>query len=327
MRVLKMCAGIALLTALLLLIGCGGYESGSLVRQPVDTGKLKLGYSGSSALIGLRERGDLEARLAEQSLSVTVEWYHYDDDASLFQAVEEGRVDMVAVGDAVPALLHREDASLIYLAVEPANPAAYAIVVPLDSDLFAAADLKGKRVAYAPASNEHLLLLQALDSAGLSQSDVKSKKLAPADTLRSLERREADAWAVAEPELSRIEPLGIRIVADGSISVAQRDIYVTTPESLEGRELLLQLAIDTISSYEDWVMEQIHDAAELLSDLSDIEHASWLSSFDRKSYGTAPLLASIVQEEQQMADAAAMLSGRPRSVDIQSFIRDWRPER
>ncbi|WP_127531017.1 ABC transporter substrate-binding protein [Paenibacillus kobensis] len=322
-----------LLSALLLPVlssGCGSghdVEAGKVVRQPVDSGKLKIGYSGSSALTGLRERGDLEAKLAEQSSSDAVEWKPFDDDASLFQAIEEGRVDIGAIGDAVPALLHREDAPLVYLAAEPANPSAYAIVVPLDSDIFSAADLQGKRIAYAPSSNEHLLLLQALDSAGLSQRDVKPLKLAPADTFRSMERRDADAWAVSEPELSRIEPLGIRIIADGSLSAAQRDIYVTTPESLQGREPLFKLAVDAISGYDDWLGEQVHDAAELLAGLTGIEHAGWLGSFDRKAYGTAPFLSSIVQEEQTLADTAAKLSGRKSRMDVQRFARDWMPER
>ncbi|PWV99479.1 sulfonate transport system substrate-binding protein [Paenibacillus cellulosilyticus] len=320
--------GLALLSIALLLSGCGEQDAevDKLVRQPIDNGKLKLGYSGSSALIGLQDRGDLEAKLAKQSSSVAVEWQQFDDDASLFRAIEEGRVDIGAIGDAVPALLRREDASLVYLAAEPANPAAYAIVVPLDSDIYTMADLKGKKVAYAPSSNEHLLLLQALDAANLSQHDIKAVELAPADTLHAMEQREADAWAISEPELSHVEPLGIRIIADSSQSVAQRDIYVTTPESLQGREALFKLAIDSISEYDDWIGAQVHDAAELFAGLTSIEHAGWLGSFDRKAYGTAPFLTSIVQEEQRIADTAQELGERKSRVDVQLFIRDWMTE-
>ncbi|MFB9330007.1 ABC transporter substrate-binding protein [Paenibacillus aurantiacus] len=328
MRGLSKRLGLALLSTALLLGGCGdrSEEAGKVSRQPVDSGKLKLGYSGSSALIGLQKRGDVEAKLAAHSQSVEVQWQRFDDDAALFRAIEEGRVDIGAVGHAVPALLHREDAPLVYLAAEPANPAAYAIVVPLDSGIFTADDLIGKRIASAPFSNEHLLLLQTLGSAGLSERDVLLAPLAPADTLRSLEGREADAWAVAEPELSRIEPLGIRIIADGTLSAAKRDIYVTTPESLKGREALFRLAVDAIGEYDDWMLAQIHDAAELLSGLTGIEHAGWLASFERKSYGTAPFLASIAKEEQQVADTAAKLGGRKNGIDAQGFIRAWMPE-
>ncbi|MFC4099751.1 ABC transporter substrate-binding protein [Paenibacillus xanthanilyticus] len=328
MRALKWRIGLVLLPVALLLSGCGdrGEEAGAVNRQPVDAGKLKLGYGGTSALIGLRERGDVEAKLAAHSQSVDVEWVRFDDDASVFRAIEEGRVDIGAVGDAVPALMNREDAPLVYLAAEPANPAAYAVVVPLDSDIFAAADLKGKRVAYAPFSNEHLLLLQTLGSAGLTERDAKHVKLKPAETLNSLEGREADAWAVGEPELSRIEPLGIRIIASGSLSAAKRDIYVTTPESLRGREALFRLVVDAIGEYDDWVHARIHDAAELLSGLTGIEHAGWLASFERKSYGTAPFLASIAAEERQLADTAAKLGGRGEAIESDEFIRVWLPE-
>ena len=313
---------VALLLALLL-AGCGsqGGKEERAVRQPVEPGKLKLGYSGSSALIGLQKRGDLEARLAALPQAVAVEWLRFDDDASLFRAIEDGRVDIGSVGDAVPAFLHREEAPLVYLAAEPANPSAYAIIAPLDSSIYAAADLKGKRVAYANASNEHLLLLEALDSAGLSAADVKPVDLAPADTFRSVEGRKADAWAIGEPELSRTEPLGVRIIATGELSPASRDIYVATPESMEGREELFGQALDAIGAYDDWLNEQYHDAAELLYQETGILHARWLSAFERKAYGTAPMLESIVREQQLIADTVRRLGGRQESIDVKRFIK------
>ncbi|RXZ83167.1 hypothetical protein EBB07_07525 [Paenibacillaceae bacterium] len=319
-----------LLMMLLAIAGCSD-RSGTaapdgadqqVVRQPVEAGKLKLGFSGNSALIGLKARGDLEAKLAtlppEQSSAV--EWLSFKDDASLLRAIEEGRVDIGAVGDAVPTFLHREAATLVYLAAEPANPSAYAIAVPLDSDIFTAADLRGKRVAYPPFSNEHLLLLLALESAGLTATDVKPVAVAPADTEDTLAARKADAWVVGEPELSRIEPLGIRIITDGTLSPAQRDIYISTPESMADREALFELAIGEISAYDDWLGAEIHDAAELLFNHTGILHAGWLASFERKTYGTAPFLPSIVGQEEQIAAAVQQLGGRKNAVNIQDFI-------
>ncbi|MFF2483431.1 ABC transporter substrate-binding protein [Paenibacillus sp. NPDC058071] len=315
-----------LLAAMLVLQSCGKETADStaaVVRQSAEPGKLRIGYSGNSALIGLKARGSLEQKLAAAPAGkeVAVEWRAFPDEASLFRAAEEGRVDIGAVGGAVPAFLHRDAAPLVYLAVEPANPAAYAIVTPLDSDIFELADLKGRRVAYAPFTNEHALLLTALETAGLKSSDVKGEQIVPADIYSSISARKADVWVVGEPELSRIEALGIRVVADGSIAPSQRDIYLTTPESLEGREELFALALDEISAYDDWVGEQFHDAAELLFLQTGILHAEWLASFERKPYGTAPLLEGIVKQEQAAANEIARLGGRKHAVDIGSFIR------
>ncbi|GGG74111.1 ABC transporter substrate-binding protein [Paenibacillus radicis (ex Gao et al. 2016)] len=312
---------ILLLSLCLLLSACGqgGAGADSLIRVPVEAGKLKFGYSGNSPIIGLKERGTLAALLETQS--VTLEWTAFPNDAALFRAIEEGRIDIGTVGDAVPAFLHRDEAPLVYLAAEPSNPSAYAIVVPLDSDIFTAADLKGKRVAYSSYSNEHLLLLQVLADAGMTQKDVKALPLDPAGVQSSIVQRKADAWVVGEPQLSWVEPLGIRIVADSSQAVARRDLIVTTPDSLQGREAIFDLALQEIGAYDDWLTDNVHDAAELLTSHTDIEHIQWLGVFERKAYGTAPLLESIAKEEQEVADTAVKLGGAKKSLDVQRFLK------
>ncbi|MFX5937799.1 ABC transporter substrate-binding protein, partial [Acinetobacter baumannii] len=72
-------------------------------------------------------------------------------------------------------------AKFVYIGFDPAAPEAEAIVVPKDSTIKTAADLKGKKVALNKGSNVHYLLVKALDKAGLKYSDIQPVFLPPAD--------------------------------------------------------------------------------------------------------------------------------------------------
>ncbi|AJY76903.1 ABC transporter substrate-binding protein [Paenibacillus beijingensis] len=316
---------LAVILIVAVLSGCGERNGAGSVpgeqtiqRLPLNTGKLVIGYRTNGALSALKVKGELERKLS--SYPVKVEWRAFPDDAALFKAIQEGSADIGGVGDSVAGFLHNKSAPVVYLAAEPANPEAHAVVVPLDSDIVAAADLKGRKVAYTAWSNEHFLLLQTLDKSGLSLSDVTSVQMQPGDLPRSFENGDADAWVVAEPELSRIEPAGIRIVADGNGNIGQREIYVTTPENVRERRDLLDIVLTEIASLDDWITNDVHSAAELLAANTDVSHLEWLALFERKAYGTAPFLEGIAREEQRLVDTLAQLAGRKERFFVKDLL-------
>jgi NitT/TauT family transport system substrate-binding protein len=61
------------------------------------------------------------------------------------------------------------------------------------------ADLRGKRVAYTPATSSEFFLLGMLGSAGMSFSDITPVKLEPEAMPQALVQRRADAMAMWEP--------------------------------------------------------------------------------------------------------------------------------
>lgn len=279
---------------------------------------LVIGYRTNSALSALKVKGTLERKLS--SYAVKVEWRAFPDDAALFKAIRDGSADIGCVGNAVPGFLQNKSAPVLYLAAEPSNPEAHAVVVRLESDIVEAADLKGRKVAYTPWSNEHFLLLQTLEKSGLSLSDVTSEQMKPGDLPRSFENGDADAWVVAEPELSRIEAAGIRIVANGKGNIGQRDIYVTTPENVRERRDLIDIVLAEIGVVDDWITNDVHGAAELLAANTEVSHLEWLAAFERKAYGTAPFLEGIVEEEQRLIDTLVELGERKERYIVKDLL-------
>ena len=66
-------------------------------------------------------------------------------------------------------------------------------------------DLVGKRVAVTRGTDPHIFLLQALDSVGLSEKDIKPVLLQHPDGYRALVSGQVDAWAGLDPHMAKGE--------------------------------------------------------------------------------------------------------------------------
>ena len=66
-------------------------------------------------------------------------------------------------------------------------------------------DLAGKRVAVTRGTDPHIFLLQALDSVGLSEKDIKPVLLQHPDGYRALVSGQVDAWAGLDPHMAKGE--------------------------------------------------------------------------------------------------------------------------
>ena len=168
---------------------------GAISQASADT--LRIGYQKYGTLVLLRADGSLDKRLAEKG--VDVRWTEFPAGPQLLEGLNVGSVDFGTTGETPPVFAQAAGADLLYVAHEPPAPLSEAILVPKDSPLKTAADLKGKRVAFNKGSNVHYLLVRALEDAGLSINDVTPVYLAPADARAAFERGSVDAWVIWDP--------------------------------------------------------------------------------------------------------------------------------
>ncbi len=287
-------------------------------RPPVDPNVFRIGYTPNSMLLAVMKKGDLESRLTEKH-HVGLEWVLYEDDVSLFQAIEAGQVDLVR-GRSGSRFSSRPGYTHRLSGCGAKQSGAYAVIVPLDSTIFQAGDLKGKKVAFAPKTNEHLLLLQVLEEAGLSMKDIKPNSELGQELLDAYSSHKADAWVISEPLISQLEPQGIRIVVDATGKIGTRDIYIAASDRYAQREEIYKSALQMIQRHGEWTMTNIHDAADILTEHTDIEHLMWLSSFERKAYGTAPFLDSIVSGQQKLYDYLASKKERAGTLNVKEMV-------
>lgn len=85
------------------------------------------------------------------------------------------------------------------------KPEWTALVTRGDSQIANIEDLKGKRVAVTRGTDPHIFLLRALDSKGLSESDIETVLLQHPDGYQALISKQVDAWAGLDPHMARAE--------------------------------------------------------------------------------------------------------------------------
>ncbi|MGI4902423.1 MAG: ABC transporter substrate-binding protein, partial [Janthinobacterium lividum] len=154
--------------------------------------QLRIGHQ-KGLLSILRGRGTLEKRLAP--LGVTVSWTEFTAGPPQLEALNVGSIDFGDVGEAPPIFAQAAGAPLVYYGQTVPRPASEAIVVPSNSALRSAADLRRKKIALNKGSNVHYLLVRLLEKYKIPYDQVNLFWLAPSDARAAFVQGSVDAWA------------------------------------------------------------------------------------------------------------------------------------
>jgi sulfonate transport system substrate-binding protein len=277
---------------------------------------VRIGYQKSSTLMAvLKTQGTLERRLAP--LGVKVSWHEFTSGLPLLEALNLDNLDVTAdVADTVPVFAQAAGAKLTFLAQEAPSPSAQAIVVKADSPIRSVADLKGRKVGFAKAAGVHYLLIAALDKAGLSFKDIEPAYLTPADGRAAFEKGAIDAWVVWDPFLAAAQrQSSVRVLADGSGIASYQRYYLASTPYAKGHADVLKVLYDELRTTGAWVRSQPADAAALLAPVWGLDAATVRQANDRRSYEVRPVVASVLGEQQRIADAFFTEKLLPRKVD------------
>ncbi|MFK3979370.1 aliphatic sulfonate ABC transporter substrate-binding protein [Micromonospora sp. NPDC050397] len=246
-----------------LLTGCvAGEDSGSKATDG-STVALRLDYAywNPESLV-LRDQKWLETDLAAKG--VTVSWQL---SAGSNKANENLRAAVIDIGSTagVAALVARANGSPIKTVEVFSQPEWAAIVVAKGSPVTSVAQLKGRKIAATKGTDPYFFLLQALDGAGLSPSDVSVVNLQHADGKTALERGDVDAWAGLDPHMAQSQ-------VDAGSKLIYRNLDFNTYGVLNAREEfiaahpeLVQAVVDAYERARAWLTEHPDQAVELLA--------------------------------------------------------------
>jgi sulfonate transport system substrate-binding protein len=196
-----------------------------------------------------------------------------------------------------------------------------AILVPKDSDIRSVADLKGKKVALNKGSNVHYLLLKAVEKAGLKYQDIRPVYLPPADARAAFEGGSVDAWAIWDPYLTAAQAAtGARILVDGSDLVANREFFLGSRKFVEAHPDVVEVLREAVDQASQWSTEKPQEVAEFLSPQVGIDAKLLETIVRRQPFGFKPIDASVISDQQQIADAFFQLNLIPRAVMVREAV-------
>jgi len=271
-------AAIATATAIAL-AGCVPGEGSNLAADPEPAATLPGSWSSDVLNIDfatynplsliIKDQGWLESTFGDK---VTVNWVQSAGSAAANDALRAGSIDVGSTAGSA-ALLARSNGSPIKAIDIYSQPNWAAILVGPNSDITTVADLKGKNIAANAGTDPYFFLLQALDEAGIAQSDVTITQLAHADGKTALEAGTVDAWAGLDPLLSAsVVNAGSKIIYDNP-AFNSYGFLNATEGFLSKSPDIAQVVVDAYEKAREWAVANPDEAAQILADVAGIDIA------------------------------------------------------
>jgi sulfonate transport system substrate-binding protein len=297
--------------AMLLSVGANVLAScapGSAALKPV-----RIGYQRSGVLLLAKSRGLVEAALHPRRLN----WVEFPSGPPLLEALSAGAVDLGATGDAPPIFAQAADAPLRYVAVQPISGEGEAVVVPTDSPLRTAQDLRGKRLAFTKASSSHLLVIKALAGAGLKLSDVRPTYLSPSDAASAFAQKAVDAWAIWDPYLALAQrDQKARVLVSGADLPKSDAFYLASKPFIDAEPSVLSALLDALRREAAWGEGHKTALVKIVADASGLPADIVEASLRRGPLAVAPMTPDVVARQQASADIFTAIGVIPRHITI-----------
>jgi sulfonate transport system substrate-binding protein len=315
--------------ALLMAIFFGGYflRSGDAASPSDETKKtLRVGD-----ILGAQKM-QLEAAGENSTKDYELEWSNFSAGPPIVAAATGGSIDVGWMAE-TPVIFAQASASpitVIGVAV-PEDPARVGIglAVAEDSDIHSPEQLKGKKVALLPGTILHYVLIQWLEQAGLSLSDIQPVNLM-ANTASSagqiVRDRGVDAAVLLDPILTKtLTEGGIRLIAGPSEGINSGMRYLIASQSFlqrpEAENLLADYLARVARSYE-WQSHFPEKAAPYLAKLYGLTNEQARIVLEQGKSRFVPISDAVLARHQAEAETFYRLGLLQHPLDTSTMFDD-----
>ena len=183
-----------------------------------------------------------------------IKWSEFPSASPLGEALNAGAVDVGALGDAPYVFALGAGASIKVISIIHAEGRnTTALLVPKDSPIKTAADLKGKKIVTGRGSIGHYLAIKALNDAGLTTQDVQFIFLLPAESRLVLDNGTADAWATWDPYTTVVtSQSNARVLVSGKHLLSNHLYFAATGQAIADKRVQLDDFVARIDRAYAW---------------------------------------------------------------------------
>jgi aliphatic sulfonates family ABC transporter substrate-binding protein len=280
-------------------------------RAPATT--IKIGYQKNGVLLLAKSRGVVDSLVRPTKLN----WVEFPSGPPLLEAMNAGAIDLGATGDTPPIFAQAAGAGLQYVAYQPISGEGEALIVPPSSTLRRVAELKGKRIAFTKASSSHLIVVNALASAGLTLADVTPVYLSPSDAASAFGRGAVDAWAIWDPFLALAErDQRARVLISGAKLPKSDAFYLASNRILSSAPKALGDLLDALRAEADWGEKNRPELVKIVSAANGLPPEIVELSLRRGRLAVEPLDRAVLARQQAAADTLQNIGIIPRKIRI-----------
>lgn len=270
-------------------------------------------------LLIAKEKGYFEEEFGK--FGAKVEYQTLQSSSQFLEAIASDRLDFVRIG--YIGTITGQAAKVGFTSIsEGSNGGGDGIIVPKDSPIQSIADLKGKKVGVTKGSSSWGLLLRALQSAGLSASDVQQINLQPDEAQPAFQSGQIDAWVIWEPfRSSQIKTQGAKLIAEGKDIGAFNPAYniVRTKFAKQYPELVVAY----LKAYEralEWQNSNLDEAIKLLAGLKNLDEETVRISLANNVATNNPISDEATKNQQEVADILFKLGELKEKVDVSQVV-------
>jgi sulfonate transport system substrate-binding protein len=295
---------IAVLTAALLLAGCGGAGSGD--GQTV----LKVGSQKGGTKAVLIASGALEG------VPYKIEWSEFAAAQPLLEAVGAGAVDLGEAGDAPFLFAYASGSRIKAVQAGKSGGSSTALLVRKGSPIHGLADLRGKKIATGRGSIGHYLLLRLLEDAGLKPTDVQVVFLNPGDAKAAFTSGAIDGWVTwgSYVALAKLHD-DATVLADGAGRLSGYGFEAASEAAIAGKRPQVEDFLRRLAKARRWAGEHPEQYAAALSKETGLQPDIALYTVRQYRAQPAPI------DDAAVAEAKAVLE-RFQAAGAVSSTRD-----
>ncbi len=328
-RIYKPILATILGALLIVMAGCSQQGTGA----SADAAAAQGGEGAVVIKVGQTGWGNLEQGLKAAGLDNTP----YKIDYSVFQggnlileAMAANQVDF-GVTSEIPPIFASQAANggnFKVVAVQEGNTLNQEVVVPKDSPIHTAADLKGKKVAFVKNTTAHYFLLKILQNAGLTWQDIQPVELSTADGLSALISGKVDALASYGNAIISAHQNGATTLASAKDILSGHFLVAVSDPTLadSAKEKAIADYLDRINQFYDWTRSHPEEWAKITAAATHQPEEQALTTLKEGEAQRPSKVVAIsdaaIASEQDVADTftdAGVLSSK---VDVSKFWSD-----
>ena len=283
--------------------------------------------SGVTLHVGDQAGAGVEALLKAAGLlgklPFKVTWSDFTSGPPMLQAIGAGSVDFGSVGDAPPVFAAAGGSKIDIVGALKSGPRGAVLLVPKDSPIRSAAQLRGKRIAVAQGSAADYHLLTVLQKAGLTTRDVTLNYLQPAEALAAFSSGGVDAWDIWSPfdEQAQAQQ-GARVLVDGEGYGSPYSFEVTSQAALAdpAKTAAVRSLLTLLNQAHTWAAKHPAAWAAVWAQGTGLPAGVMLDAARDAAAVPVPITPAVVASEQQVSDAFTAAGLIPGHVDFAGFV-------
>lgn len=251
----------------------------------------------------LQTRGVLEASGQLKDVPYEIEWFNFPAAQPLGEALNAGAIDVGGLGDAPLIFAYAAGAKIRAVSATRSTPEDLAIVVPANSPIHSAADLKGKRIATTRGSIGHYLAVATLERAHLKLTDVTWSFMQPADARAALASGSVDAWSTWDPYVALTEARDhTRSVANGIGLSSGLSFEAATDAAIRDKGAELADFLRRVAAAQRWALSHPDEVAAIQSRVTGLPADVLKTVYQRAQLHPVAIDGNVIAEQQRTAD-------------------------